>query len=215
MADGGAEPERFEELLRDLLRVDLGKPEGACAESREQRLQTGSTVIDERAKRQNLRRRGGRVKKVRLDSLLGGDAESCDVVLPRSDGLDRALPAHVRVSLIKETIGGEIVDGNRNDEHPSCFPLFFPVMFQNPVCQRRFLDVSARAEQRAGSGESLGDFGDHSRGAENRELRAERSEKVTAMTLPQVIGVDGDLMDESTGCTLGTDQDADRVGARE
>ena len=35
------------------------------------------------------------------------------------------------------------------------------------------------------------------------------------MTLPPMIGMDGDLVDEGTGRPLGADQDADRVGARE
>ena len=86
---------------------------------------------------------------------------------------------------------------------------------ENVVCQERFLDISARAEQLAGGGESLGDFGDHSRRAENREFRAERREQVTAMTLPPMIGMDGDLVNEGPGRPFGADQDADRVGARE
>ena len=56
------------------------------------------------------------VKEVGLDSLVGGDGESCDVVLPCREGLDRALPAHLRMSLSKETIGGEIVDRDRDHE---------------------------------------------------------------------------------------------------
>ena len=86
---------------------------------------------------------------------------------------------------------------------------------QDVVRQERFLDISACAEQPAGGGERLGDFGDDSRRAENRELRAERGEQVTAMTLPPMIGMDGDLVDEGPGRPLGADQDADRVGARE
>ena len=35
------------------------------------------------------------------------------------------------------------------------------------------------------------------------------------MTLSQMIGMNGDLVDERTGRPLGADQDADRVGARE
>ena len=57
-----------------------------------------------------------RVKEVGLDSLVGGDGESCDVVLPCGERLDRALPAHLRMSLFKETIGGEIVDRDRDHE---------------------------------------------------------------------------------------------------
>ena len=86
---------------------------------------------------------------------------------------------------------------------------------QDIVCQERFLDISACAEQLAGSDEALGDLGDDSRGAENRELRAERGEQVAAMTLSPMIGMDGDLVDEGTRRPLGADQDADRVGARE
>src|SRR6185312_2947237 len=68
--------------------------------------------------------------------------------------------------------------------------------------------------QRAGRSESLGNLGDDSRGAENRELRAERGEQMTPMTLSPMIGMDGDLVDEGTGRPLGADQDADRVGSR-
>src|SRR6266508_6112934 len=50
------------------------------------------------------------VKNVGLDSLVGGDGESCDVVLPCREGLDRALPADLRMILSEETIGGRIVD---------------------------------------------------------------------------------------------------------
>ena len=70
--------------------------------------------------------------------------------------------------------------------------------FEDVVRQERFLDVSACDEQLAGRRESLGDLGDHSRRAENRELRAERGEQVTAMALSTMIGMDGDLVDEGT-----------------
>ena len=56
------------------------------------------------------------IKEVGLDSLVGGDGESCDVVLPCRECLDRALPANLRMSLSKETIGGEIVDRDRDHE---------------------------------------------------------------------------------------------------
>jgi len=44
--------------------------------------------------------------------------------------------------------------------------------------------------------ERLGDLGDDSSWAENRELRAERGEQVAAMTLSPVIGMDGNRVDE-------------------
>ena len=86
---------------------------------------------------------------------------------------------------------------------------------EDVVCQERFPDIPACAEQLAGRAERLGDFGDDSGGAENRELRAERGEQVTAMTLSPMIGMDGDCVDEGTGRPLGADQDSDRVGSRE
>ena len=58
MPAGGAEPERLQKFLRDLRRVNPREPEGRHAsrvESREQLLQTGATVLDERAERDNLR----------------------------------------------------------------------------------------------------------------------------------------------------------------
>src|SRR5438874_344649 len=135
MPAGGAETERLQELLRDLRRVDLPKPQGphaSRAELREQLLQTGSIVLDKSAERHNLRHRGARsrtrlcvplrahsalqVKEIGLDSLVGSDGESCDVVLPCREGLDRALPANLRMSVSKETIGGEIVDRDRDHE---------------------------------------------------------------------------------------------------
>src|SRR6266850_7772727 len=137
MPAGGAEPERLHPLLRDLGRVDLREPDGLRAlraESSEQLLQTGSTVVDERTERDNLRllHAALHVKKIGLDSLVGGDGESCDVVLPCREGLHRALPAHLpidlsrrsrwrRRSLSKETIGGEIVDRERNHKSLALF----------------------------------------------------------------------------------------------
>ena len=162
------------------------------------------------------------VKEVGLDSLVGGDGESCDVVLHCSEGLDRALPAKLRRSLSKETIRGKIVDRDRDHkpavlivDHFYCRGRIVLFTLQDVVCQERFVGISAYAEQLAGRGESLGDFGDDSGGAENRELRAERGEQVAAMTLSPMIGMDGDLVDEGSRRPLGADQDADRVGTRE
>ena len=107
----------------------------------------------------------------------------------------------MRVS--KKTIGGEIV--NRDRDHEPFDSRRIPtlaqgraglVMRQNVVRENRFLDISACVEQLAGGRERLGDLGDDSRGAENRELRAERREQVTAMTLSPMIGMDGDRVDE-------------------
>ena len=71
------------------------------AESREQLLQTGSTVLDETSGATRSRRPSGSVptyiEEVGLDSLVGGDGESGDVVLPCREGLDRALPADLRI----------------------------------------------------------------------------------------------------------------------
>src|SRR6185503_15508831 len=114
MPADGAETERLQPLLRDLGRVDLLEPEGlhtSCAKFRDQLLQTRSTIVDERAERENLRllHSTRHVKDVGLDSLVGGDGESCDVVLPCRQGLDRPLPRDLRMILAKETVGGEIV----------------------------------------------------------------------------------------------------------
>jgi hypothetical protein len=57
MPAGGAEPERLQKFLRDLRRMDLREPAGRHAsrvELREQLLQTGATVLDERAERDTL-----------------------------------------------------------------------------------------------------------------------------------------------------------------
>src|SRR6266542_187056 len=120
MHAGGTEPERLEALLRDFGRADLGKPQGpdaSRAKLREQLRQTDSTIFDERPERHYLRACFAlHVKKVGLDSLIGGDGESCDLVLPCSERLDRALPANLRMILPEETIGGEIVGGDRNQE---------------------------------------------------------------------------------------------------
>ena len=145
-----------------------------CArESRDQLLQTGSTVVDERAERQDLPFLY--IKEVGLDSLVGGDGKAGDVVLPGRERLDRALPARLRMSRSQETIRGKIVDRDRDHEPSLPVPARASSSHvQHVVCQDRFLDVSACAEQPAGSGERLGDFGNDSRRAENRELRAER-----------------------------------------
>src|SRR5882672_3576186 len=120
MPSGGTETERLHPLLRDLRRVDLQEPDGrrvSRAESSEQLLQAGSTIVDERAERHNLLLHAAlHVKKIGLDSLVGGDGESCDVVLPCGEGFHRARPAHLAIdlsrrsrwrrrSLSKETIG--------------------------------------------------------------------------------------------------------------
>src|SRR5262245_47082668 len=216
MPAGGAETERLQPLLRDLGRMDLREPDGLHAlraESREQLLQTGATIVHERAERYNLRLLyyALHVKEIGLDSLVGGDGKPCDVVLPCREGLYRALPAHGPISLSKESIGGEIVDRDRDHETADSLR-YLPslserggtgrVERQHVVCQARFLDVSACADQLAGRRETLGNLGDDSRGPENRELRAERGEQVTAMTLSPMIGMDGDLVDESTGRPL-------------
>ena len=107
------------------------------------------------------------------------------------------------------------VTGITNPPIPPVSPASISVTLQNVVGQERFLDISACAEQLAARGQRLGDFGDHPRRAQNSELRSERGEQVTAMTLPPMIGMDGDLVDESAGGPLGADQDADRVRARE
>ncbi len=140
-----------------------------CArESTDQLLQTGSTVVDERAERQDLPVLY--IKDVGLDSLVGGDGKAGDVLLPGRERLDRALPARLRMSRSKEIIRGKIVDRNRDYEPVCQFRHGLVFTRQHVVCQDRFLDVSACAEQPAGSGERLGDFGE--RFAEGRESRA-------------------------------------------
>src|SRR5258705_6432826 len=149
MPAGGAEPEALQALLRDFGRVDLRETEGPHAwraKLREQLPQTGPAILDERAKRHDLRplRSALRVKEVGLDSLVGGDGKSCDVVFPCREGLDRALPANLRISLFKETIGREIVDGDRDHKPQLARIVLFTL--QNVVFQKRFLDISACAE---------------------------------------------------------------------
>jgi hypothetical protein len=108
-------------------------------------------------KRHDLRplRSALRVKEVGLDSLVGGDGKSCDVVLSCREGLDRARPANLRISLSKEAIGREIVDRDRDHETAyslRCLPALSErggaarVEGQDVVCQKRFLDISARVE---------------------------------------------------------------------
>src|SRR5215470_11233990 len=111
----GAETEGLHPLLRDLCRVDRRKPEFPYvprAELREQLLQTRSTIVDERAKRYDLRlpRFALHVKKVGVDSLVGGDGESRDLLLPCHQGLDRARPANLPVRFSKKIIRNEIVN---------------------------------------------------------------------------------------------------------
>src|SRR5688500_4222796 len=106
MPAGGAETERLQPRLRDLSLVDLREPEGleaSRAELREQSLQTGSTIVDGRAQRYNLRllHSARHVKDVGFDALVGGSGESCNLVLPCRQRLDRALPANLRMSLFK------------------------------------------------------------------------------------------------------------------
>src|SRR4029450_5027462 len=86
---------------------------------------------------------------------------------------------------------------------------------EDVVRQNRFLDIAACGEQLGGWRESLGDLSDHFRRGENSELRAERGEQVTPMTLSTMIGMDGDLVDEGGRRPFRADQDRDRIGARE
>ncbi len=112
----------------------------------------------------------------------------------------------------QQVVGGEIV--NRDRDHKSTgLPPIRLFRLEDVVRQYRFLNIPACAKQRAGRRERLGDLGDDSRGAENRELRAERGEQMAAMSLATMIGMDGDLVDERAGRSLGADQNADRVGA--
>src|SRR3970040_2453375 len=97
--------------------MDLRKPEGPRAELTEQLRQTCATILDERAQRHDLRlfHSAHHIKQVGLDALVGGDGESCDVVLPCREGLDRALPANRRMSLAKETTGCEVVERDKHN----------------------------------------------------------------------------------------------------
>src|SRR5258705_10905087 len=107
MAAGGAEAERLHPLLRDLGRVDLRDPDGFHvfrAESSKQLLQAGSAIVDERAERCNLRLLPAPyVQDVGLDSLVGGDGQSCDLILPCSERLHRALPANLPIDLSRRS----------------------------------------------------------------------------------------------------------------
>ena len=92
------------------------------AESKDQLLQTGSTVVDERAERQDLPVLY--IKEVGLDSLVGGDGKAGDVLLPGGEGLDRALPARLRMSVSRRSFAARssIVTGmtNRSDSAEPC-----------------------------------------------------------------------------------------------
>src|SRR5687767_5222382 len=108
MAAGGAEAERAQQVCRVLRRVDPREPKRADAlraKSREQLLQASSAILDERAQRHELHIRGARtiqIEKAGLDAFVGRDSESCDLVLPRREGLDRTLPARQRIGLSEE-----------------------------------------------------------------------------------------------------------------
>src|SRR5258706_2948511 len=165
MPAGGAESDALQALLRDFGRVNLRETEGphaSRAKLRQQLPQTGPTILDERVERHNLRRWGTRgrirlcvpvrahielhiigldIKEVGLDSLVRGDGESCNVVFSCREGLDRALPTNLRISLSKETIGREIVD--RDGDHKPSLPRIVLFTLQNVICQKRFLDISA------------------------------------------------------------------------
>ena len=78
MPAGGAEPERLQDSSAISAGWTLGNRKVVMppAWSREQLLQTGATVLDERAERDNLS--ALHIEKVGLDSLVGGDGESCE-----------------------------------------------------------------------------------------------------------------------------------------
>ena len=94
MHAGRVETERFEALLRHLVRMDLGKPDGAHplgTEPRQQLRETGPIIVDETAERHDvgrpLRLRSTRhVEQVCLDAVVGGNGESGDIVRDTADG---------------------------------------------------------------------------------------------------------------------------------
>src|SRR5687767_3956441 len=97
--------------------MNPGEREGRHAlrvKTREQLPETNSTVVDQRPQRENLS--AVDVKNVGLDSLVGRDSESRDVVLPCPEGLHRALPTGLRQILCEQTVGVEVVDRDRNHQ---------------------------------------------------------------------------------------------------
>src|SRR5262249_21271252 len=104
------------DLTRGALR-ESERPEAVGAQPGEQHIQTGAAILDERWKRHNLHAPvlSTHVEDAGLDSLVGGDGESPDLVLPCSEGLDRPLPAHVLIRL-EQVVCGKIIDRDRDYE---------------------------------------------------------------------------------------------------
>ena len=97
---------------------------------------------------------------------------------PRDDGGAR-----------RRVIGGKIIALPGITSLPASHLHRFDVIWQDVVGQQCFLNIADGAEQPAGVGERLGDLGDDSRWTQNRELRTERRQQVTAVTLSPVMGL--------------------------
>ena len=117
------------------------------------------------------------IKKVGLDPLIRGDGESRNLVLPGGQGLDRSLPAHVRMLLSRRPLAARssTVTGMTYRRWRRLGSQGSPALHARRRHQSPALPGHIRS-RRTGRRQprKLGDFGDDPRRPENRELRAER-----------------------------------------
>src|SRR3954451_6747334 len=116
-----AEPHALQGFLRDFSRVDLRVTHGfqaPRAKVGKQLRKARSAILDDRAQRHDLAARISalNIQDIGLDSLVGGESESGDLVSSCGQGFDRALPANLRISHSKKTVRCEVVDRNRDYE---------------------------------------------------------------------------------------------------
>src|SRR4051794_23589634 len=102
----GTESEPLQQLVRELGGMDLREAkrfDASRPQLKQQLTQTNSAVVHQRPERDELRflDSAGGVEEVGLDPLVRGDGEPVDVGLSRKEGLDRALPADLRIGVCK------------------------------------------------------------------------------------------------------------------
>src|SRR5262245_60525842 len=131
--------------------MDPRQPDGSDSASIEESPQTRSAILDERTERHNLSTL--HIEQARLEALFGRDSQTFDLVLPGRQGLDRTLPARLRMSLAEEAIGSEIVDRDRNHEPVGDLARSLSLALPDVVRQHCLPHISARGEQLAGRAE--------------------------------------------------------------
>src|SRR4029077_7442133 len=121
------------------------------------------------------------------------DGEAQEALAPVDEGAARAAPGAWGVGLGEGDVD-QVVNGHRDDESGWGGRGDRGVGDEGDVST--LVPPAACLEQGARGGVVRGELGDEGRRAEDRQLGAERREEVAAVTLADVVGVDGDAVDE-------------------